>query len=108
VALGVAVASTWASREEDEDEDVFLVFILAKRYEDWVWAAKWCWPWAAGGLLCRLLLDCLTGCCWAAWPGRPASSFSFISDFLFSVFYIVNLSAVLNSNILQTLLVEFK
>jgi hypothetical protein len=35
VALGVAVASTWASREEDEDEDVFLVFILAKRYEGW-------------------------------------------------------------------------
>jgi hypothetical protein len=26
----------------------------------------------------------------------------------FSVFYMVNLSAVLNSNILQTLLVEFK
>jgi hypothetical protein len=35
VALGVAVASTWASREEDEDEDVFLVFILAKGYEGW-------------------------------------------------------------------------
>jgi hypothetical protein len=48
------------------------------------------------------------GYCWAVWPGKPASSFSFISDFLFSVFYIVNLSAVLNSNILQTLLVEFK
>jgi hypothetical protein len=73
------------ARDEDEDDRLPQIFD-----EGVWWATVWAGMQAAAGLL-------WWAAAWAVRPGKPVSSFSFISVFLFSVFHIVNLNIVLNS-----------
>jgi hypothetical protein len=79
VALVGSVASSRASSDEDEDDDVSFVSIHAKGYLGCVGLS---WAGAAGLLVAASGLPQL-GCGWAARPGK------LLSFILFSVFFLI-------------------